>query len=137
VKTQMLDASRTPPAPSAPDFVAVANAIYTLCYRDLIRFFRDKSRIVGSLSQPILFLLVFGSGLALSVGQMDGGQFDLNYLQFIFPGIVAMAILFTAIFGAISIIWDREFGFLKEMLVAPVLRWSLAGGETLGAAPGR
>lgn len=128
---------RVPPSVSSGDLSAALSAISMLWYRDLLRFFRDKSRIIGSLAQPILFLLVFGAGLSPAMGSLGGGkggQGGLSYLQFIFPGVISMAILFTAIFGAISVIWDREFGFLKEMLVAPVPRWSLAVGKALGGS---
>jgi ABC-2 type transport system permease protein len=96
-------ADRISPAAPASELAAVANAIYTLWYRGLVRIFRDRSRIVDSPVQPLLFLLGFGSGLSPSMGRMGGSQLDLNYLQFIFPGIVAIAILFSAIFGAVSI----------------------------------
>lgn len=127
-------AGRISPVMPGGDFSAALSAIYMLWYRDLLRFFRDRGRIIGSLAQPILFLFVFGVGLSPAMGSLGGGQGGLNYLQFIFPGVISMAILFTAIFGAVSIVWDREFGFLKEMLVAPVPRWSLAVGKALGGS---
>src|SRR5438067_1131529 len=98
---------------------AALNGVYTMWYRDVLRFLRDRSRIVGSLAQPILFLFVFGLGLSPAMGSL-GGDGSLSYVQFMFPGIIAMAVLFTAIFSAISVVWDREFGFLREVLVAPV-----------------
>ncbi|HLH21266.1 MAG TPA: ABC transporter permease [Chloroflexota bacterium] len=112
---------------------AALNGIYTMWYRDVLRFGRDRSRIVGSLMQPILFLIVFGLGLSPAIGSLGRGG-DLSYVQFIFPGIITMAVLFTAIFSAISIIWDREFGFLREVLVAPVPRWAVAVGKMLGGS---
>ncbi|MDI3341317.1 MAG: ABC transporter permease [Sphaerobacter sp.] len=118
-------------SPRAPGRVTAAlDGIVTLWYRDLLRFFRDRSRIVGSFAQPLLYLFIFGSGLSASMGRLGGA--GLSYVQFIFPGIVSMTVLFTAIFSAVSIIWDREFGFLKEILVAPIPRWSLAVGKALG-----
>jgi ABC-2 type transport system permease protein len=87
---------------------------------------------VASLAQPLLFLLVFGSGLSSALGGGFGRGSGLSYIQFMYPGIIGMAILFTAIFGAMSIVWDREFGFLKEVLVAPIDRWSVAVGKSLG-----
>src|SRR5689334_1358623 len=84
--------------------------------RELIRFARNRTRMVGGLVQPLLFLLVFGYGLGSLVGSTGG----LDYKKFIFPGSLAMSVVTTSIFGAISIVWDREFGFLREMLVAPV-----------------
>ncbi|MGH9294826.1 MAG: ABC transporter permease, partial [Acidimicrobiales bacterium] len=97
--------------------------------RELIRFSRSRSRIVTSLVQPVLYLLVLGTGLSVIV---KGGHFDFR--TFMFPGVVGMTLLFTAIFSAISIVWDREFGFLREMLVAPVRRWALVMGKCLGGA---
>lgn len=99
--------------------------------RELVRFFRDRVRIVTSLAQPVLFLFIMGTGLSPLV-QTGGEKFDFR--TFMFPGVVAMTVLFTAIFSAISIVWDREFGFLREMLVAPVSRGSLVVGKCLGGA---
>ncbi|MCX6704706.1 MAG: ABC transporter permease, partial [Candidatus Woesebacteria bacterium] len=92
------------------------NSIYILWLRQLKRYFRSRSRIVGSLGQPILFLVAFGFGLGPTFAKAGQG----NYLEFIAPGIISMSILFTAIFSGIEIIWDRQFGFLKETLVAPI-----------------
>ena len=98
--------------------------------RELIRWGRARSRIVTALVQPVLFLFVLGVGLTPLVG--DTGGFDFK--KFIFPGVVAMSVVTTAIFSAISVVWDREFGFLREMLVAPVRRSSLVFGKTIGGA---
>lgn len=105
-------------------------AIYTLWLREVKKYFRSKSRIIGSLGQPVLFLVALGFGLG-PVFQKAG---EGNYIQFLVPGIISMSILFTAIFSGISVIWDREFGFLKETLVAPVPRWQIMLGRTLGGA---
>ena len=102
--------------------------IYILWLRQLKKYFRSKSRIVGSIAQPLLFLLAFGFGFG-SIYQKAGGG---NYIQFLAPGIIAMGILFTAVFSGIEIIWDRQFGFLKETLVAPVSRMKIMIGRTLG-----
>jgi ABC-2 type transport system permease protein len=112
------------------------NGIYTIWRRDLLRYWRDRSRIVGSLGQPILFLIVFGSGMSSAMGQLGGGRrtSGISYVQFVFPGIIVMAVLFTAVFSAMSVVWDREFGFLREVLVAPVPRWSVAIGKALGGS---
>ncbi|NCO65828.1 MAG: ABC transporter [Candidatus Aquicultor secundus] len=104
--------------------------IYTLWLRDVIRFLRDKPRIVSSAAQPLLWLFVLGLGL--STAFVRGGS--SQYLRFIYPGIISMSVLFTSIFSAVSIIWDREFGFLKEVLVAPIPRWSVAVGRALGGS---
>lgn len=109
--------------------------IYTIWLRDVRRFLRDRPRMLGSLAQPTLFLLVLGTGLGhgLARGAIGAGGGE-GYMAFIFPGIVAMTILFTSAFSAISVIWDREVGFLKEVLVAPVSRWAVTLGKVLGGA---
>ena len=104
--------------------------IYIMWLRELKRYFRSKSRMIGSLGQPLLFLLALGYGLG-SVFQAAGQG---NYFQFLAPGIVGMSIIFTAIFSGIQLIWDRQFGFLKETLVAPVSRLNIMIGRTLGGA---
>jgi ABC-2 type transport system permease protein len=105
---------------------------YTIWLRDLIRFFRNKTRIIASFGQPLLFLFVFGAGLAPAISGMGGG--NLDFTQFMFPGILAMTVLFTSIFSAVSIVWDREFGFLKEVMVAPVSRVAVALGKVAGGS---
>jgi len=105
-------------------------AIYTLWLREVKKYFRSKSRIIGSLGQPILFLVALGFGLGPVFQKAGQG----NYIQFLVPGIISMSILFLAIFSGISVIWDRQFGFLKETLVAPVPRWKIMLGRTLGGA---
>ncbi|MBO0775482.1 MAG: ABC transporter permease [Actinobacteria bacterium] len=100
--------------------------------RELIRFQRDRLRAVTSLIQPLLFLLVLGTGLSsLARGSMPP---EISFKTFIYPGVLAMSVLFTAIFSAGSIVWDREFGFLREMLVAPVSRSAIVIGKCLGGA---
>ncbi len=124
-----------PRAPAPIDTRAASlRAIYIIWYRDILRYWRDRWRLVASLAQPLLFLVVFGSGLSSSLGSggVFGSRGGLSYIQFVFPGIIGMSILFTAIFGAMSIVWDREFGFLKEVLVAPIDRWAVAIGKALG-----
>jgi ABC-2 type transport system permease protein len=106
------------------------DGIYMIWLRDLTRFFRERSQLLGSLSRPVLWLLVLGTGLRPTFHAAGG----LSYTQFIFPGIIAMTLIFTSIQSAISIIWDREFGFLKEVLVAPVSRTSVAVGKALSGA---
>src|SRR6516165_7001913 len=100
--------------------------------REMIRFRRDRLRAVTSLIQPLLFLLVLGTGLsALASHSLPPG---VSFKSFIYPGVLAMSVLFTAIFSAASIVWDREFGFLREMLVAPVSRSAIVIGKCLGGA---
>jgi ABC-2 type transport system permease protein len=115
---------------------ASLNGIYSIWRREVIRFLRDRSRLVGSLGQSLLFLVVFGSGLSSAIGRLGqgNGMPGMNYVQFMFPGILVMAVLFTALMSAISVVWDREFGFLKEVLVAPVPRWAVAVGKALGGS---
>src|SRR5438067_786609 len=105
---------------------------YTIWYRDVIRFGRDRVRMLAALGQPMLYLFVFGTGLAPAMSTATGGALDFR--QFMFPGILAMAVLFTSMFSAISIVWDREFGFLKEVMVAPVSRTAVALGKVAGGA---
>ena len=104
--------------------------IYILWLRQLKRYFRSRARIIGSLGQPLLFLVALGFGFGPIFQQAGGG----NYIQFLTPGIIAMSILFTALFSGIEIIWDKQFGFLKETLVAPVSRLKIMIGRTLGGA---
>ncbi|HXF57033.1 MAG TPA: ABC transporter permease [Actinomycetota bacterium] len=99
--------------------------------RELIRFFEDRPRILSSLLQPLMFLFVLGTGLSRLVSRGTGG---LSLRTFLFPGVLAMSTMFTAIFSAGSIVWDREFGFLREMLVAPVRRGTVVVGKCLGGA---
>src|SRR5580698_99061 len=87
--------------------------------RDLMRFWTDRGRLVSSFIQPLLFLFVLGKGLGATIGSGHGG---VDYSTFLFPGTLATGVMFTAVFSAISIVWDRELGFLREMLVAPVSR---------------
>ncbi len=105
---------------------------YTIWYRDVLRFVRDRARVVASLAQPLLFLFVLGYGLGSSIPGLAAGA--VSFVQFVFPGILGMTVLFTAIFSAISIVWDREFGFLKEVMVAPVSRTSVALGKVAGGS---
>jgi ABC-2 type transport system permease protein len=106
-------------------------AIKVVWRRELIRFKSDRMRIVTSLVQPLLFLFVLGSGLQqLSSASTHG----VDLKTFIYPGILCIAVMFTAMFSAASIVWDREFGFLREMMVAPVRRSSIVIGKCLGGA---
>ncbi|MBU7015698.1 MAG: ABC transporter permease [Theionarchaea archaeon] len=102
-------------------------AVYVICLRDIRRFFREKSQIIGSIARPALWLAIMGTGFNTVFRSPDAG----NYAQFLFPGIIGMTVLFTSVFSAVSVIWDRQFGFLREMLVAPVSRTSIAVGKTL------
>lgn len=105
--------------------------IYILWLRQLKHYWRSKARLLGSLGQPLLFLITFGFGFGPMYSRANGGA---NYLDFLAPGIVSMSILFTAIFSGLEVIWDRQFGFLKETMVAPISRIEIMIGKTLGGA---
>ena len=107
-------------------------AVSIVWRRELIRFRTDRLRAVTSLVQPILFLFVLGTGLSRLASH--GLPAGVHFSTFIYSGVLAMSVLFTAIFSAASIVWDREFGFLREMLVAPVRRWAIVVGKCLGGA---
>jgi len=106
-------------------------AVRVVWQRELIRFSRDRARMITSLVQPVLFLFVLGTGLSRLA---SSGTHGVNLRTFVYPGVLAMAVLFTAMFSAASIVWDREFGFLREMLVAPVSRGAIVIGKCLGGA---
>jgi ABC-2 type transport system permease protein len=106
------------------------NPVFILWLRQLKRYFRARARMIGALGQPTLFLLALGFGLGPTFAHAGGG----DYVQFLAPGIVTMGILFNSVFSGIEIIWDRQFGFLKETLVAPVSRLEIVLGRTLGGA---
>jgi ABC-2 type transport system permease protein len=104
--------------------------IYMLWLRQMKRYFRSRSRVLGAIGQPLLFLLALGYGLGAVFKRAGAG----DYLQFLVPGIIAQTILFSAVFWGIQIIWDKQFGFLKETLVAPVPRLTIMFGSALGGA---
>ncbi|MFI5004492.1 MAG: ABC transporter permease, partial [Solirubrobacterales bacterium] len=106
-------------------------AIRVVWRRELIRFSRDRLRIFTALIQPFLFLFVLGTGLEALVST---NTYGVNFKTFIYPGVLCMAVMFTAMFSAASIVWDREFGFLREMMVAPVRRSSIVLGKCFGGA---
>ena len=123
----------TATAASTSDDTVLSEEIRTIGMiwrRELIRFVRTRTRILTGLVQPLLFLFVLGYGMSTLVGTTGGFDFK----KFVFPGIVAMSVVSTAIFAAMSIVWDREFGFLREMLIAPVSRTALVLGKTAGGA---
>ena len=106
-------------------------AVSIVWRRELIRFRTDRLRAITSLVQPVLFLFVLGTGLSRLASH--GLPTGVDFKTFIYPGVLAMSVLFTSIFSAASIVWDREFGFLREMLVAPVRRWAIVVGKCLAA----
>ncbi len=102
-------------------------AIYVIVLREFKRFFRQKTRVLVTIARPLIWLVIVGSGFTKIV-DMPG---DMSYTQFILPGIVGMTILFSSVFSTISVVWDREFGFLREMLVAPISRLTIVVGKLL------
>src|SRR5207302_4919704 len=107
-------------------------AVRVVWQREMIRFTRDRLRIITSLIQPVLFLFVLGTGLSTITNGSSSQSVDLR--TFMYRGALSMAVLYTAMFSAASIVWDREFGFLREMLVAPISRWSIVLGKCFGGA---
>lgn len=103
------------------------NAIYVIVAREFKKFVRERSRLVSAIARPLVWLFLVGAGMSRLVPPVDG----VSYMQFIFPGILGMTILFSSMFSSISIIWDKEFGFMKEILVAPVSRISIVVGKAL------
>jgi len=127
------------PAPSRATSLAggplhEVRAVWVVVKRECIRFASDPLRVIVGVLQPILFLFVLGSGLGSLVNGHGEFGTSLNLRTFLYPGAAAMSVLFTALFSAGSIVWDREFGFLREMLVAPVSRTSLVVGKCFGGA---
>ncbi|MFC1711748.1 ABC transporter permease [Patescibacteria group bacterium] len=106
------------------------NTIYILWLRQIKRYWRSKPRIIGSIGQPLLFLVALGFGMGPIFEKAGGG----NYINFLAPGVMGQAILFMAVFSGVELIWDRQFGFLKETLVAPVTRLEIVLGKVLGGA---
>lgn len=124
-----MNINATPTAPSIPPWPVV----FTLCQRELVRFFRQKNRVFGALGQPIIFWLLFSAGLRSSSFGTGDATGQLDYAHF-FPGTIVMILLFTAIFATISIIEDRREGFLQGVLVAPIPRWTMVLGKVFGGA---
>lgn len=108
-------------------------AVFTLWKRELVRFFRQPSRIAGAAGSPLIFWVLIGSGLSGSF-RLPGGPADLDYLEYFFPGTMVLTLLFAAIFSTISVIEDRNQGFLQGVLVAPIPRAAIAAGKVLGGA---
>ena len=125
VHTAPVAAVRVPARSTAGEL----RAVKIVWQRELIRFADDRTRMITAMVQPFAFLFVLGTGLSSLTSASTGG---VNLRTFMYPGILAMSVLFTAIFSAASIVWDREFGFLREMLVAPVRRSSIIIGKCLG-----
>jgi ABC-2 type transport system permease protein len=110
-------------------FNRAIQTVYTMWLREMIRFSRSKSRIIGALATPLFFLVILGAGFSSSFQVRGGGSFDKSFLA---PGLIGMSVLFASLMGGVSIIWDREFGFLKEILIAPVSRFFVSLGKAMG-----
>jgi len=109
----------------------VFRGMWVVAYRELLRFVQERSRIVSSFAMPLLLLVIFGAGFNRIIGAMTPG---VNYIQFMYPGIIAMTVLMSSVMSGLSIVWDREFGFLKEILVAPLGRSGIVLGKAAGSA---
>jgi len=109
----------------------VFRGTWVVAYRELLRFVQERSRILSSFAMPVLFLIIFGAGFNRIIGTLTPG---VDFIKFIYPGIVAMTVLMTSVFSGLSVVWDREFGFLKEVLVAPLSRTGIVLGKATGGA---
>ncbi|MFC2009251.1 ABC transporter permease [Chloroflexota bacterium] len=104
---------------------------WVIAYRELLRFVQERSRLLSSFAMPLLFLVIFGAGFSRTIGVMTPG---VDFVQFIYPGIIAMTVLMNSVMSGLSVVWDREFGFLKEILVAPMGRTGIVLGKAVGSA---
>jgi daunorubicin resistance ABC transporter membrane protein len=127
MSTLTVEAIRRPPSGLAADL----RAARIVCHRELLRWVKDRRRLAAGLVQPLLWLFVLGTGLSQVVAV---GPEDVDFRTFLFPGVLATSVMFTAVFSGVSVVWDREFGFLREMLVAPIRRSSIMAGKCLGGA---
>ncbi|MBN1368742.1 MAG: ABC transporter permease [Dehalococcoidaceae bacterium] len=109
----------------------IIRGIWVVAYRELLRFIQERSRLFSSFAMPLIFLIVFGAGFGRMIGTMVPG---VDYIQFMYPGIIAMTVLMNSLMSGISIVWDREFGFLKEILVSPLDRRGVLLGKAAGSA---
>jgi len=109
----------------------IFRGMWVVSYRELIRFLQERSRILSSFAMPLLFLVIFGAGFNRIVGTLTPG---VNFIQFVYPGIIAMTVLTNSVMSGLSVVWDREFGFLKEILVAPLGRSGIVLGKVAGSA---
>jgi len=109
----------------------IYRGVWVIAYRELLRFVQERSRMLSSFGMPLLFLVIFGAGFNRIIGSLTPG---VDFIKFIFPGILAMTVLMTSLFSGLSVVWDREFGFLKELLVAPLSRSGVVLGKAVGSA---
>ena len=104
---------------------------WVVAYRELLRYVNERSRVISSLAFPLAFLIIFGAGFGRVIGSLAPG---IDFIQFMYPGIVAMSVLTSSLFAGVSVVWDREFGFLREILVAPIGRTGIVLGKAAGAS---
>lgn len=109
----------------------VFRGMWVVSYRELLRFVQERSRLLSSFAMPLLFLVIFGAGFSRIIGALTPG---VNFIQFMYPGIIAMTVLTNSVMSGLSVVWDREFGFLKEILVAPLGRSGIVLGKAAGSA---
>lgn len=109
----------------------VFRGIWVIAYRELLRFIQERSRMLSSFAMPLLFLVIFGAGFNRIIGSLMPG---IDFIQFIYPGIIAMTVLMNSVMSGLSVVWDREFGFLKEVLVSPLSRSGIVLGKAVGSA---
>lgn len=129
----MAEAAGRPAARGAGRVAHELRAVYAIWLREVVRFASERARILGALGQPLVYLVVMGTGFGATF-RAAAAPHGFSYIAFMYPGVLGMTVLFTALFSAISVIWDREFGFLREILVAPVARGSIVFGKVLGGA---
>ena len=110
---------------------AVFRGMWVIAYRDLLRFVQERARLISSFAMPLLFLVIFGAGFSRVIGNLTPG---VDFIQFIYPGIIAMTVLMGSLMSGLSVVWDREFGFLREVLVAPLSRTGIVLGKAGGTA---
>jgi len=110
---------------------AVFRGVWVIAYRDLLRFVQERARLIASFAMPLLFLVIFGAGFNRVIGPLAPG---VDFIQFIYPGIIAMIVLMNSLMSGLSVVWDREFGFLREVLVAPLSRTGIVLGKASGTA---
>ena len=109
----------------------VFRGTWVIAYRELLRFVQERTRLLGSFAMPLLFLVIFGAGFNRMIGQMTPG---VDFIRFMYPGLIAMTVLMNSVMSGLSVVWDREFGFLKEVLVAPLNRYGIVLGKAMGSA---
>src|SRR4030043_2072535 len=109
----------------------VFRGMWVVAYRELLRFVQERSRMFSSFAMPLLFLVIFGAGFNRVIGMLTPG---VDFIQFMYPGIIAMTVLMNSVMSGLSVVWDREFGFLKEILVAPLGRSGIVLGKAAGSA---